>query len=1303
MNNKRSYLGALNAGRQRRPGPSLDQITQSLQNLESKLDRREANDDFGWGRVTSEPRQAPFADYGAAARHAMPDRYASSSLHAQPERYAAEARYAPQERYAAHDRYAAPEQYPVQDRYVPQDRHQPERHVPQDRYAAPPRPAPRAASPEPAFQAIARDLDRVRGQEDNVASVSKIAGELKGLRDELRQQMTSGLQREFETLRHQIGQAYAVAPTAAGAELSAEIGRISKAIHNLSERSDDKSINALRSEIEQVKHALDSLAREDTVRSVDKRWDEFDRRWSDFEHRVDARQKVADPAIAVLSDRLQAIGDAVNGLPESLSLRSLEDKVRTLAGAVDHFVRQQEAQAPEAFGMIEERLDEISRAIVASSAAAQASNFDPEPFQRIEARISALAQQIDDVAEDRPTAAMMEHLHQLTRRVDQIAAQGAMPDASVERLTRQIAVIAEKIDRSSSLPNADQLFNGIEQRFDLLSTMIERRQGDAIEHGNLMFRDLERRLEEVADRMDRRGEGMDGGRMMAAIDARFSALAERIVLPGESGEMIRGLEDRLESISRRIEEASAQFANMDPSVIRSLENQVAALTDHLNRPDAPLPEFDDVAPRLGDIERSIAGSRDAILEAAREAAESAVRSFSGSQSQTVAVEGLAQDMRALEDLTRQSDYRNNKTFEAIHDTLIKIVDRLGTLDGTEMDEEARRKAVQSMPTYAAKMELSNTPSIDPDRVAAPAMPRADLPPQLRSRSPAEAAAEAAMAAIRTDTVVENAPAPKSKSMLGGIARAISGRNKQAPAVGGAPVDPVLDVAGAPLNLDQPLDPKIANRPLEPGSGAPDLNAIMKRVRDERGLNAKPVDPDAAKSDFIAAARRAAQAAAAEAEVLKRTGDVSGTTKPFRFGDLTKARRKPVLMAAAAIMIALAGLQLGKAYLSGDQQAGDAAPEIAASELPAESAPTNAPMMSSVASDATSIVANASKAEAGAPSAAAESAAPMAPSALPAPDSEATEAIPSATDSAPTESAPDTATATAVGKPAVVVPGVPLEAGPVALREAAQAGDAKALFEVGSRYADGRGLKADMAQAAKWYEKSAELGFAPAQFRIGNFYEKGMGVERDIAKAKTWYQLSAAQGNASAMHNLAVLFAMGADGATDNESAARWFTAAADLGVKDSQFNLGILAAKGVGTTQSLEESYKWFALVAKAGDRDAAAKRDEIANSLRPEQLEKARATVDLWKAKPLDPEANTVEIPESWQESAGTTASIDMKKAIGNIQRILNKNGYEAGNADGMMGEKTKTAIIAFQKDNGLEPTGEVDEKLVRALIAKK
>ena len=36
-------------------------------------------------------------------------------------------------------------------------------------------------------------------------------------------------------------------------------------------------------------------------------------------------------------------------------------------------------------------------------------------------------------------------------------------------------------------------------------------------------------------------------------------------------------------------------------------------------------------------------------------------------------------------------------------------------------------------------------------------------------------------------------------------------------------------------------------------------------------------------------------------------------------------------------------------------------------------------------------------------------------------------------------------------------------------------------------------------------------------------------------------------------------------------------------------------------------------------------------------------------------------------------------------------------------MGQKTKTAIMAFQTDNKLPATGTVDEKLVKALLARK
>uniref|UniRef100_UPI0035C6669E peptidoglycan-binding domain-containing protein n=1 Tax=Hyphococcus sp. TaxID=2038636 RepID=UPI0035C6669E len=43
---------------------------------------------------------------------------------------------------------------------------------------------------------------------------------------------------------------------------------------------------------------------------------------------------------------------------------------------------------------------------------------------------------------------------------------------------------------------------------------------------------------------------------------------------------------------------------------------------------------------------------------------------------------------------------------------------------------------------------------------------------------------------------------------------------------------------------------------------------------------------------------------------------------------------------------------------------------------------------------------------------------------------------------------------------------------------------------------------------------------------------------------------------------------------------------------------------------------------------------------------------------------------------------------------------GYDAGSPDGIMGSRTRNAIIEFQKANGLLPSGEVDRALVDKLL---
>ena len=78
------------------------------------------------------------------------------------------------------------------------------------------------------------------------------------------------------------------------------------------------------------------------------------------------------------------------------------------------------------------------------------------------------------------------------------------------------------------------------------------------------------------------------------------------------------------------------------------------------------------------------------------------------------------------------------------------------------------------------------------------------------------------------------------------------------------------------------------------------------------------------------------------------------------------------------------------------------------------------------------------------------------------------------------------------------------------------------------------------------------------------------------------------------------------------------------------------------------------------------------------------------------------MEVPADWGGDSTQTASVDMGKAIRNIQAILNNNGYDAGQPDGIMGAKTVAAIKEFQKAEGMEPSGEVTDELVRKLLER-
>lgn len=213
---------------------------------------------------------------------------------------------------------------------------------------------------------------------------------------------------------------------------------------------------------------------------------------------------------------------------------------------------------------------------------------------------------------------------------------------------------------------------------------------------------------------------------------------------------------------------------------------------------------------------------------------------------------------------------------------------------------------------------------------------------------------------------------------------------------------------------------------------------------------------------------------------------------------------------------------------------------------------------------------------------------------------------------------------------------PITIGPQSLRIAAAKGDPSAQFDVAARFAEGKGVKQDFAQAAVWYQRAATQGLAAAQYRLAALYERGLGVTADAARARVWYKRAAEQGNVKAMHNMAVL-SVGKDSTTsDYEAAAKWFAEAAEHGVTDSQYNLAVLLESDLGVTKDLSAAYRWYALAARGGDKEAARRMDRMKDKISLATIKAIEAEVAVWRPRASDALANDARTAgDAWKTRA--------------------------------------------------------------------
>lgn len=823
-----------------------------------------------------------------------------------------------------------------------------------------------------------------------------------------------------------------------------------------------------------------------------------------------------------------------------------------------------------------------------------------EAIATLRADLSEIAHAVEEALPRRSLDSLQGEVRALAERIDRGYGRGADPSA-LEAIERSLAEVHERL---SAMTPAEGL-SGFDQRVSELT-----RKMDGLSIGSPDPETL-RYLEAAINELRELSAGVASAEGVASLAGDVQALSQRIdhiaERTGSTGldslahrvneltqaldtrvEQIGPLPSNLESLVRALTDKlnHADGLGRDQAAFEHLERQILGIADKIEAADH---KFGDLSAIEQGIQQLTVQVREAREESAA-TAERVARRIAADMADAVPRSDV--EITALKRDLADSEQRTHETLEAVHETLERMVERLAAIE-----------TIGHQPAPAAQTAYAPEPA-----------PRHE-PPMEEPRTAEMSAPE---------------------------------RTYDVPAVRSAPFMHVARSERAPIDPDLPAD-----TPLEPGSAGRARTPAERIAASEAAL--APLKRDAApevsgKANFIAAARRAAQAASEGGTLeIPRSDDKEEPTPTSLIGRFLANRRRALVLGMSALLVLYGTMQI-VGMMSGDraaekatptsgqlEQSGKlAAPAAAPTPPPAavaaapQAAPAPAP--EPIQPPAEPLIAPTPNASLIAPT----PVLPPPPASIPAPAILAPDVTGSVTP--PLNIAPH-ASGPIVVAPQATADKLPASIGGPSLRTAAASGNAAAEYEIGIRFAEGRGVPANQELAVQWFERAAKQGLAPALYRLGSLYEKGLGVKKDLEKARQLYLQGADKGNAKAVHNLAVLYAEGIDGKPDYRQAAQWFRKAADRGVADSQYNLGILYARGIGVDQNLAESYKWFALAAQQGDQDAAKKRDDVAARLDQQSLVAAKLAVQTWAADPPPDEAMNVKVPPGGWDNASAAA----------------------------------------------------------------
>jgi localization factor PodJL len=481
--------------------------------------------------------------------------------------------------------------------------------------------------------------NRTPAQRASVDLQTEIARYFSGIQEDLKRTIAQDVAREIASLRSEIRKSDAEDRHYATTTRE-DLANLTDSINQLSRRNEN-GLASLSPRITEILMMMDGLSQEAALQNIEACWDRID-------------QQLEAIGGAEMRKEIAVLNDQTKGIE-----RQLEDRLGTIAIATDEIaasVVPANREFAEQMTALSSRLDGLVRTVSAGGRSGLTAT-ETTLMQRLENRICGLTDKIDLMSSEvmlryQPTSELSAKIDKLADRIDQMA-QGE-PSASLDA---RFDALSRQIDRSQkAMPQLE-----FTRHLATLSKKI-----DALDQAGAAHDNLTEKLDYLARRIDEIDLNSNGARQGFG-----EATAER-------------LEGRLTEVAIRLEEFS-HLATAEPRSRDGLEHQMSRLAGLLGEAwgefGAFPAEFDR---RMTAMEAFVASNDEFIVEAAHRAAEAVVKSGSlddvvaeGMSAKTQpAFAALAEDLRHIEDASRVAGERTHRTFEALHDTLIQMAERL---------------------------------------------------------------------------------------------------------------------------------------------------------------------------------------------------------------------------------------------------------------------------------------------------------------------------------------------------------------------------------------------------------------------------------------------------------------------------------------------------------------------------------------------------------------------------------------------------------------------------------------------------